>query len=91
MKDDYLKIVNRYGINTQQRKLEEEVFELNEAISLHNATGGYYKNIIEEIGDVLNVLNSIMAYYGIEEDELTEIMKFKVQRQLQRMENENVF
>lgn len=34
MKEKLLKIINHYGINHQQRKLSEEVFELQEAI--HN-------------------------------------------------------
>ena len=32
MKEDLLKIINHYGVNAQQRKLAEEVFELQEAI-----------------------------------------------------------
>ena len=34
-KKKLLKIINHYGVNNQQRKLTEEVFELQEAITLH--------------------------------------------------------
>ena len=34
MKEELLKIINHYGINNQKRKLEEEVFELQEAITI---------------------------------------------------------
>ena len=33
MRDKLLQIINRYGIEHQQRKLEEEVFELQQAIT----------------------------------------------------------
>ena len=32
MEEDLLKIIEHFGVNNQQRKLQEEVFELNEAI-----------------------------------------------------------
>lgn len=34
-KKNLLKIINYYGVNNQQRKLTEEVFKLQEAITLH--------------------------------------------------------
>ena len=39
MKNDLLKIINHYGIVHQQRKLNEEVFELQEAIIKHENKG----------------------------------------------------
>ena len=35
MDEQLLKIINHYGINNQQRKLEEEIFELQEAITIY--------------------------------------------------------
>ena len=35
MEKDLLKIIEHFGINNQQRKLQEEVFELQEAITTH--------------------------------------------------------
>lgn len=86
MKEDYKTIVNHYGINNQLRKLSEEVFELQEASTLFEYGEGCIEKIIEEAGDVLNVLGTILAYYEIEDDELLKSQKPKVERQLQRIE-----
>lgn len=50
MREDCLKIIDHYGINHQQRKLAEEVFELQEAITKHEFTKGDNKTL-EELGE----------------------------------------
>ena len=55
MEKDLLKIIEHFGVNNQQRKLQEEVFELNEAITKHEN-----KNPIITAIDTLNkVANNI--------------------------------
>ena len=49
MREKYLKIFDTYGINNQQRQLNEEVFELQEAIIKHEN-----KNPITSAVDSLN-------------------------------------
>ena len=66
MKEDLLKIIEHFGINNQQRKLQEEMFELQEAIlKYENAKVIFGKNstlevehIIEEIADCLILLTN---------------------------------
>ncbi len=47
MEEKLLKIINHYGVNNQQRKLQEEVFELQEAIYDYENT--YYEPYTDSI------------------------------------------
>lgn len=85
MKENLLKIVNHYGVNNQQRKLEEEVFELQEAIFQYNAqkeaceSVGCSKphvfkckeHIAEEIADIAVLLNQFIDYYDLDGEKNT--------------------
>ena len=101
MKVDLLKIIKHYGINSQQRKLEEEVFELQEAITTHELKQsveydiplteivGNKEHITTEIADVLVLLGQIIHYYDIEVSDIEKNMEYKIMRQLRRIENKN--
>ena len=88
MEEKFLKIIKKYGILHQQKKLQEEVFELQEAIyeeqfcQVHNLD-----HVKEELADVMVLLNEISRYYGIEFNDLYPIMKYKVDRTINRMED----
>ena len=92
-----LKIINHYGINHQQRKLQEEVFELQEAIIDYkyvevykgSPAEKYHKeHIAEEIADVLNLLEQFRLYYDISLNDVKNIGKSKINRQLERIRKE---
>lgn len=99
MKEELLKIINNYGINHQLRKFNEETYELIEAIiKYEEAKYDYFEkyichenrdistnNIAEEIADVTVMLKQFQYYYGIEDKEIEEVMKYKVERQLERI------
>ena len=97
MKADLLKIIKHYGINHQQKKLEEEVFELQEAITTHELKEsveydiplteivGNKEHIAEELADVMVILEQIKLYYEISSEEITKIFWSKVERQLGRI------
>lgn len=93
MEEKLLKIINHYGVDNQQRKLAEEVFELNEAII--NAEFLPFKDkkdidhIAEEIADVAVMLLQFKEYYHIDGNDILKIMNAKIDRQLKRMEEEN--
>lgn len=99
MKADLLKIIKHYGINHQQRKLEEEVFELQEAITTHELKQsveydiplteivGTKEHITEELTDVLMLLGQIIHYYDIDKKELEKFLKYKIERQLRRIDD----
>ena len=86
-----LQIIEHFGINAQQRKLQEEVFELQEAIIKKSTLGIYAEtntnDIAEEIADCLVLLNQIKEYYKIDDDYLKKIMSQKIDRTLERIEN----
>lgn len=92
MEEKLLKIINHYGINNQLRKLNEECFELEEAIingellDLDNET---VNHIIEEIADCMVLLSQFKEYYDIDGRDILRIMNEKIERQLGRIENEN--
>ena len=92
--------INHYGVNNQQRKLQEEVFELQEAITIHELKKsveyeiplteiiGTKEHITEEIADVMVMLEQFKFYYGIEDMDVKEIMIKKIDRQLERIKGE---
>ena len=98
MKNDLLKIIKHYGINAQQRKLTEEVFELQEAITKaeYNRCIGVVRkpcdecinHIAEEIADVTVMLKQFQYHYEIENEFILALIKGKVDRQLERIKNE---
>lgn len=47
------------------------------------------KHIAEEIADVQVMLNQFRLYYGITDEEVKDIMMSKIERQIERIENEN--
>ena len=100
MKEDLLKIINNYGISNQLKKLSEEVFELQEAIidAEYNRYVGVIRkpgekaieHIEEEYADCCVVLEQFKAYYDLDNDKIIEIVKKKINRQLDRIEKENI-
>lgn len=92
MKEIALQVINNYGIENQQRKLNEEVFELQEAIIKAPYHIGIfpedYKHVVEELADVRFMLLQIQCWYEIKDEEIEEVMLFKGNRQLGRMKNE---
>ena len=100
MKTDLLKIISHYGVNAQQRKLAEEVFELQEAITTHELKNSVSyeipltelidarEHIAEEIADVTVMLKQFQYHYGIENEFILALIKGKVDRQLERIKNE---
>ena len=96
MKEDILKIIDHYGVKRQLKYFQSEVFELNESIlanwyDVDEVTDvGYVEHIREELADVMMMLKQFQYYYEIPDKEIEDVMKYKVQRQLKRIENEEV-
>ena len=97
MKKNLLKIINHYGVMPQLKYFQSEIFELNEAIityendykssDVQDMTEDK-KHIAEEIADVLVMLNQFVEYYKIQESDIYMIMEQKIDRQLERIEDE---
>lgn len=93
MKESLLKIINTYGLKHQLKYIHSEYFELDEVIISCEESGNnrnYYKeHIAEELSDCFVMLKQFQYYYGIEDKDIERIMKYKIDRQLKRIEKEN--
>ena len=96
MKEDLIKIINYYGEDKQLKYIHSEYFELDEAIIKYWNDETYYeeieksdkKHIAEEIADVMVMLKQFQYFYEITDKNIEDIMKQKISRQLERIENE---
>ena len=98
MKDRLLQIINHYRVMPQLKYFQSEVFELVEAVINRELHWNYDteiqdikpldKHIAEEISDCFVMLKQFQYYYGITDEEIEEVMKYKIDRQLERIENE---
>lgn len=92
MKKDLLKIVSFYGIRNQLKYIHSEYFELDEAVMSAEFSSSMMRSdvrhIAEEISDIQVMLKQIQYYYGITDDEIRNVMQEKIERQLQRINEE---
>ena len=94
MEEDLLKIINHYGVLTQLKYFQSEVFELNEAIINAEHDGSQpldeeINHIAEELADVFVMVKQFKEYYEIGDEYINQIATTKILRQLKRIENEN--
>lgn len=83
MNDRLLIIFNTYGKSHQVSKLLEEVGQFIETIMNEDK-----ENMVKEMADVMVLLKQFQYYYEIEDKEIEEVMKYKIDRQLERIEKE---
>lgn len=98
MKEKLLKIINHYGINHQQKKLEEEIFELQESITIHELKNSVSyeipltelvdteEHIVEELADTWVLLKQFQYYYNISTKDIKYVMSKKIDRTVDKME-----
>lgn len=87
-------IYNHYGAEHQELKVVEEMAELTHGIMrMHNSDPAmeeeYFKNTKEEMADVLVLLLQLIDSYDCK-DEIKEIMKYKIDRELNRIEGTKI-
>lgn len=82
MKHKLAEIFAHFGDVPQAAKLVEEAQELSESVK-ENARG----DIVEEMADVMVLLEQIKQAYSITDDEIQEVMEYKVARTLERIES----
>lgn len=100
MNEKLLKNINHYGVDIELRKLNEEVFELQETIIVNEFIKRKFpkyheifkrqikEHITEELADVQVLLNQFKLYYEIPDEEVKEVMIKKIERQMERIEND---
>ena len=80
MENKLLTIFNTYGKSHQVSKLLEEVGEFIETVINDDK-----ENMVQEMADCMVMLKQFHYYYGIEDKEIEEVMKYKIDRQLERI------
>ena len=83
MENKLLTIFNTYGKSHQVSKLLEEVGEFIETVINEDK-----ENMVQEMADCTVMLKQFQYYYGITDEEIEEVMKYKIERTIKRMENE---
>jgi len=79
-------IINYYGIFKQLKQFNSEIYELNEAILLDQKDNK--NHIIEELADVMVMIEQLILYYNIDQDDIIKIMEKKIDRQINRISEE---
>lgn len=83
-----IQILEHYGHNAQKLKACEELGELQTVILQEINKGVDFIGIAEEIADVYIMLKQLALIYCIDPQEIREIVEYKLDRQIQRIENE---
>ena len=86
-KDYYKRFLDKYGIKSQINMCIEEMSELTKALCkaqrfADENNSQLVKDVKEEIADVLNMVEQLEYYYGV--DEIEDIRKSKFQRSIDR-------
>ena len=89
MDDNLLKIINHYGVCEQLKKLSGKIYYLQEKILLGIGDNLSLYNIIKAREDVEILLRQIDLYFDINYNDLTRGMVEKVNKQIERINNEN--
>lgn len=80
-------ILNHYGITEQVAKLKEEAYELIEASDGYINGTDSKAHFLEEMADVEVMIEQMIMHFNAQ-DKFDEIKRFKVKRQLGRIERE---
>jgi NTP pyrophosphatase (non-canonical NTP hydrolase) len=86
-KDYYKRFLDRYGLNSQINMCIEEMSELTKALCKsmredNKDNPQLVGDIREELADVLNMVEQLEYYYGV--DEVENIRRAKFQRSIDR-------
>ena len=95
-------IADHYGYDAQSRQCIEKMAELTQAINkfwrkglkcgtidVHDCKDGFEMPVLEEIADVLIMIAQMIYLLGIKDEDLIKIIGFKLERQLERIKQED--
>ena len=87
-----IRIMNAHGFSTQVRKLAEEQFELLESLLEYRwddlgDTERQKAHVAEEMADCMVLMEQFRQCLGIDKAVIDEVYKFKVERELVRIED----
>lgn len=84
------KIFSHYKYENQKRKLWEEFGELLSALTTiqHTTKGRAFENVAEEIADVMVMVRQFQLHFAISDEHIKKVMQAKVERTIERMNND---
>lgn len=82
-------ILKNYGDKAEKGKAIEEMSELSDEIFKDLLGELDRDHLVEELADVLITLEHLINIYNISEEEILERIDYKLNRQFNRMEEEN--
>lgn len=97
MLQNYLSIIEHFGVRNQMKKLNEECFEFLEAVDNYEDLLTFVDNaskhdlelsrefVVEEMADMLTILTEFIAKYDIQKYELDHHMDYKLARTHERI------
>ena len=83
------KIIARYGARVQIEKSVEECAELIQALMKPRSPREIIESVVDELADVSIMLEQLKLIFFCA-DQVEERIDFKIKRQLERIEKENV-
>lgn len=92
MKQDWLQIINHFGLEEQIKHWYTEVRELSQAIDKFDGSEESRKNICSELADNFNFLGQFMVFFEIDERDVIIEKHYKNKRTLKIIggKNENI-
>ncbi len=95
-------IADHYGYDAQSRQCIEEMAELTQAINklwrkglqrgsvdVNDCDAGFIIPVLEETADVLIMIAQMIYFLEIRDEDLEEVIGFKLDRQLERIRKED--
>ena len=81
------RIAEHYGRKNQERQAISELCELQYVLTrrLEQRHADWQNDLIDEMADCLVMIEQLRALYNIEDEELTERVNFKLNRQIERI------
>lgn len=81
------RIAEHYGRKNQERQAVSELCELQYVLTrrLEQRHADWQNDLLDEMADCLVMIEQLRALYNIEDEELTERVNFKLNRQLERI------
>lgn len=83
------KIAEHYGMQLQEFQTISELSELLEVLTRRMSQRGidWENSLLDELADVTIMIQQVCTLHGISEYELNERVNFKIDRQLDRIQN----
>ena len=81
------RIAEHYGKKNQERQAVSKLCELQYVLTrrLEQRHADWQNDLLDEMADCLVMIEQLRALYGIEDEELTDRVNFKLNRQLERI------